>query len=367
MGHEVSVVTLHPKSVTITSELPGRTAASLVAEVRPQVGGIIRERLFKEGGEVEAGDILYQIDPSTYQASYDAASAVLQKSEAVVPSAQAKVERYENLVRQSAVSKQEVDDAQSELLQAKADVASAKADVETAKINLDHTTVRAPISGRIGVSTVTVGALVTANQETALTTIRTLDPINVDVTQSSTNLLKLRRAVTDGRISTSGEDVAVKLKLEDGTIYGRVGKLEFMDSVIDQATGTFTVRAEFANPDRLLLPGMYVRGILEEGVSEGSYLVPQRAVSHGRSGEATALFVDADGKAERRTLTVERSVGNNWLVDGGVSDGDRLVVEGGASVEDGQSVKVTEVRIDDVTGVVEPVPGEAVSPQSGAG
>ncbi|MBK1624305.1 efflux RND transporter periplasmic adaptor subunit [Afifella marina DSM 2698] len=350
---QVSVIVLHPGSTTITAELPGRVAASLVAEVRPQVGGIIRARGFDEGSEVKEGDVLYEIDSASYKATYDVAAAALQKAEAKVPSAKAKVERYEGLVAQNAVSKQDVDDARSDLLQAQADVASAKADLESARINLDHTKVKAPISGRISASAVTVGALVTADQETALTTIRTLDPINIDVTQSSTNLLRLRRAVEEGRIKTSGKNVAVKLKLDDGSTYAQDGTLEFMESVIDETTGTFTVRAVFPNPDRLLLPGMYVRGILEEGVSEGSFLVPQRAVTHNPDGEAVAFFVEADGKVDQRVLSVQRSVGSNWLVDGGVSDGDRLIVEGAQSVKDGDSVRATEVSIDEETGEVQ--------------
>lgn len=350
---QVSVIALHPGSTTITAELPGRVAASLVAEVRPQVGGIIRARAFEEGSEVKEGDVLYEIDSASYQAAYDVAAAALQKAEAKVPSAKAKVERYEGLVAQNAVSKQDVDDARSDLLQAQADVASAKADLESARINLDHTKVKAPISGRISASAVTVGALVTADQETPLTTIRTLDPINIDVTQSSTNLLRLRRAVDEGRIKTSGENVAVRLKLDDGSTYAQDGALEFMESVIDETTGTFTVRAVFPNPDRLLLPGMYVRGILQEGVAEGSFLVPQRAVTHNPDGEAVAFFVDADGKVDQRVLSVQRSIGRNWLVDGGVSDGDRLIVEGAQSVKDGDSVRATEVTLDEETGEVQ--------------
>ncbi|WP_307155749.1 efflux RND transporter periplasmic adaptor subunit [Rhodopseudomonas julia] len=350
---QVSVIALHPGSTTITAELPGRVAASLVAEVRPQVGGIIRARAFEEGSEVKEGDVLYEIDSASYQAAYDVAAAALQKAEAKVPSAQAKVERYEGLVAQNAVSKQDVDDARSDLLQAQADVASAKADLESARINLDHTKVKAPISGRISASAITVGALVTADQETALTTIRTLDPINIDVTQSSTNLLRLRRAVDEGRIKTSGKNVAVRLKLDDGSTYAQDGTLEFMESVIDETTGTFTVRAIFPNPERVLLPGMYVRGILQEGISEGSFLVPQRAVTHNPDGEAVAFFVDADGKVDQRVLSVQRSIGKDWLVDGGVSDGDRLIVEGAQSVKDGESVRAIEVTIDEETGEVQ--------------
>jgi membrane fusion protein (multidrug efflux system) len=349
---EVSVVTLHPQSVAITAELPGRTAASLVAEVRPQVGGIIQKRLFEEGSEVKEGDPLYQIDPATYQASYDSAVAAEQKAEAAVPSAQAKVERYQGLIKQNAVSKQDLDDALASLAQAKADVASAKAAVETARINLDYTTIKAPISGRVDKSTLTPGALVTASQDTALTTIRTLDPINVDVTQSSTNLLNLREAIKEGRIKISGKNVSVKLKLENGTVYSHSGKLEFAESAVSETTGTFSLRAEFPNPDRLLLPGMYVRAVVEEGVAADSFLVPQRAVSRNTKGEPTALFVDKQGKVEERVLTVGQSVGNSWLVSSGVADGDRVIVEGSQTARVGQDVDAVEVVIDDTTGEV---------------
>ncbi|PTW60468.1 membrane fusion protein (multidrug efflux system) [Breoghania corrubedonensis] len=341
--YEVGVIKLEPQTVAITAELPGRTAASLVAEVRPQVGGIILKRLFKEGSEVQEGDVLYQIDPASYQATFDSAKAALQNAEAAVPSAQSKYDRYENLVKQDAVAKQDYDDALSSLLQAKAEVAAQKANVETARINLDYTKVKAAISGRVDASTVTVGALVTADQTSALTTIRTLDPINVDVIQSSTNLLRLERAVKEGRVKTSGDNVAVKLRLEDGSIYDMNGSLEFRESVIDETTGTFTVRLQFPNPDHLLLPGMYVRGIIEEGVAEGSFLVPQSLVEHTPEGAATAKFVNKDGKVDVRTLSVQRSVGNNWLVDGGISAGDLLIVEGTSKVAAGQEVKTRMV------------------------
>ena len=349
---EVSVVTLHPKSVVITTELPGRTTASLTAEVRPQVNGIIQTRLFKEGGEVKAGEALYQLDPASYQASYESAAATLQKADAAVPNAQAKVDRYQGLVKQNAVSKQDLDDANATLAQARADVASAKASIETARINLDYTKITAPISGWIDKSSLTPGALVTASQTTALTTIRTLDPINVDVTQSSTNLLNWRQAVREGRIKLGGPDVSVKLKLENGATYSHTGKLAFVESNVSQTTGTFTVRAEFPNPDRLLLPGMYVRAVIEEGVAQNSFLVPQRAVTHNAKGEATAMFVTQQGKVEQRVLTVDRSIGNGWLTSSGIQDGDRIIVEGTLLVRPGQAVTGIEVTIDDSTGEI---------------
>ncbi|PIT00997.1 hemolysin D [Bradyrhizobium nitroreducens] len=349
---EVRVVTLHPRTVAITAELPGRVVASLVAEVRPQVVGIILKRLFQEGGEVAEGTPLYQIDPAPYQAAHDNAVAALQKAESSVPSAQAKVDRYQGLARQNAVSKQDLDDAVAVLAQARADVATAKANVATARINLDYTTIKAPIGGRTDKSSLTPGALVTAGQAIALTTVRTLDPIYVDVTQSSTNLLNLRQAIDAGRIKLSGQNVRVRLKLENGTIYPVTGRLEFAEANVNPATGTFTVRAAFPNPERLLLPGMYVRAIVEEGVAPNSFLVPQRAVTHNVKGEATALILGTKDKIEERVLTIGRSIGNSWLVTAGVGDGDRIVVEGLQFVRVGQQAKAAEVVIDDTTGEV---------------
>lgn len=349
---EVGVVTLHPQAVAITAELPGRVVASLTAEVRPQVSGIIQKRLFTEGSEVAEGAPLYQIDSAPYQAAYDSAGAALQKAEASVPSAQAKVERYQGLVKQNAVSKQDLDNAVAALAQAKADVATAKANVETARINLDYATIKAPIGGRTDKSSLTPGALVTAGQTGVLTTIRTLDPIFVDVTQSSTNLLNLRQSIDAGRVKIAGSNVAVKLKLENGTIYPLTGKLEFSEANVSTSTGTFTVRAIFPNPRRLLLPGMYVRAIVEEGVAPDSFLVPQRAVTRNTKGEATAMFLDRNGKVEERVLSIGRSVGNNWLVGFGIVDGDRVIVEGIQFVRVGQQAKGAEVVIDETTGEI---------------
>lgn len=347
---DVNAMALHPQSVAITAELPGRTSAFLTADVRPQVGGIIRNRNFKEGSEVKQGDILYEIDPAPYQAAYDSAAAALQKAQGALPSAQAKLDRYKGLSQQNAVSQQDFDDANATLLQDQADVASAKAAVETARINLDYTKIRAPIDGRVDASTVTVGALVTADQTTALTTINKLDPMNVDVTQSSTNLLKFRHAIDDGSLKTSGENVAVHLTLEDGSIYKQIGKFQFANATVAETVGTISVRVIFSNPDRTLLPGMYVRANIEEGVAPNSFLVPQRAVTRNTKGEPTAMFVTADGKVQARTLSVQRSIGNSWLVNQGLQDGDRIIVEGGQRVKDGQEVNVSMVTIDDATG-----------------
>lgn len=349
---EVSAMALHPQSVAITAELPGRTSAYLVAEVRPQVGGIIRSRNFKEGSEVKEGDVLYEIDPASYQASYDSAVAALQKAEGALPSAQSKVDRYKSLTAQDAVSKQNLDDAVSTLAQANADIASAKAALETARINLNYTKMRAPIAGRVDASAVTVGALVTADQTTALTTIRQLDPINVDVTQSSTNLLEFRRAIAEGRLKTSGDNVSVHLTLEDNSQYKETGKLEFAEAAVAETVGTITVRAVFPNPDRVLLPGMYVRATLQEGIAENSFLVPQRAVTRNTKGEPIAMFVTADNKVQQRVLKVQRSIGNSWLVSEDIKDGERVIVEGSQRVRDGQEVNVSPVTIDDATGEV---------------
>lgn len=349
---EVSVVTLRSQSVAITTELPGRTVASLVAEVRPQVNGIIQARLFQEGSEVTAGDVLYQIDPASYQAAYDSAVAALQRAEASIPNAEAKVKRYEGLTRQNAVSKQELDDAVAALAQARADVAAAKASVGTARINLDHTKITAPISGRVDRSSLTPGALVTASQDTALTTIRKLDLINVDVAQSSTNLVNLRQAIEVGRIRLSGANVNVRLKLDNGTVYPHPGKIEFFEANVDLTTGTFVLRAEFPNPDRLLLSGMYVRALVEEGIAQNSFAVPQRGVTRNARGEPTALVVNAEGKVEERRLVVGSNVGNAWLVHSGLGDGDRVIVEGSQFVRIGQQVSATEVTIDETTGAI---------------
>jgi membrane fusion protein, multidrug efflux system len=349
---EVGVLTLRPKPVTITTELPGRTSAHLTAEVRPQVNGIIKDRLFKEGSEVGAEAVLYRIDSSTYQASYDSAKAALQKAEAAVPSAQAKVDRYRNLNNQKAVSAQDLDDAMATLAQAVATVAAAKADVETTRINLAYAEIKAPIAGRIGKSSITVGSLVTANQTDALATIRRIDPINVDLTQSSLSHLKFRRALAEGRIANRGAAIPVRLILEDGRQYSAEGKLEFAEVKVDESTGTFTLRAEFPNPDGLLLPGMYVRAVIEEGVAKNAFLVPQRAVTRNAKGEAVALFVDKDGKVEQRELVARRGVGPNWLVDNGVADGDRVIVEGAIKAQPGQMARPFDVILDEASGAV---------------
>jgi len=362
---QVSVVSLHPQPVAITAELPGRVSANLIAEIRPQVSGIIKSRLFREGSEVKAGDVLYEIDSAPYQAALDSAVAARAKAEAAVANAQVRADRYRELLLRNAGSKQDADDAAATLGQALADVASAKASVETARINLAYTKVTAPIGGRIDKSALTQGALVTANQTAILTTIRKLDPINVDVTQSSTNLLKFRNDIASGRLKFTGPNVAVKLKLDTGDAYAQSGKLEFAEANVDETTGTFTVRAEFPNPERILLPGMFVRAVIQEGVAENNFLLPQRAVGRNTKGEATAKFVSAEGKVEERVLTTRRNIGNNWLVDSGVKDGERVIVEGGQLVRSGQTVTVNEVSVDEATGELKSANRRAELPADG--
>jgi len=363
---QVSVVTLHPQPVAITAELPGRVSASLIAEIRPQVNGIIKSRLFREGSEVKAGDVLYEIDPAPYQAALDSAVAAQHKAEAAVANAQVRADRYRELLQRNAGSKQDADDAAATLGQAQADVAAAKANVEAARINLAYTKVTAPIDGRVDKSALTQGALVTANQAAILTTIRKLDPINVDVTQSSTNLLKFRNDIASGRLKFTGPNVAVKLKLDTGDAYAQSGKLEFAEANINETTGTFSVRAEFPNPERLLLPGMFVRAEIQEGIAENNFLLPQRAVGRNTKGEATAKFVSAEGKVEERVLTTRRHIGNNWLVDSGVKDGERIIVEGGQLVRQGQSVTVNEVSVDEATGELKSANRRAELPAGGS-
>lgn len=349
---QVGIITLRRQAVVIIAELPGRVVAAQTAEVRPQVSGIIQRRLFSEGSEVAEGAPLYQLDPAPYKATYDGAVAALQKAAASLPSAQAKAERYQGLVKQSAVSKQDVDDANAVLAQAKADVETARVAVDAARINLDYTTIKAPIAGWTERSSLTVGALVTAGQPGLLTTIRSLDPILVDVVQSSSNLLNLRQAIDSGGLDGTGPHIAVKLKLENGKTYPLPGKLELSEANVSATTGTVILRAIFPNPQRLLLPGMYVRALVEEGVAPNGFLVPQRSIAYNAKGEAVAMFLDKDGVVEVRVLTVVRSVGHNWLIGSGVHDGDRVIVEGVQSVRPGQKAAGSEMVVDEPTGEI---------------
>ncbi|KMJ14632.1 efflux RND transporter periplasmic adaptor subunit [Serratia marcescens] len=340
---EVGVVTLRGQSVTLSSELTGRVNATMTSDVRPQVDGIIKQRLFTEGAEVKAGQVLYQIDPASYQASYDQAAAQLKNAQATVQSTRLKSQRYAALVKENGVSKQDADDAKAAYLQAVASVAQYQAALETARINLGYTQVRAPIAGRIGISSVTPGALVTAGQSDALTTIRALDPIYVDLTQSSAQLLKLRRqqaALQRGAVTP------VAIKLEDGTSYAHAGKLELTEVAVDEATGSVTLRAVFPNPEHELLPGMYIHATVDNGVDPKAILAPQQGITRNAKGEATALVVDEQNKVAQRTVSAERVLGSNWLIGSGLNEGDRLIVEGTSKVTIGAAVKPVAVSLD---------------------
>ena len=337
---EVVIIKLEPRREVYTTALAGRIASFQVAEVRPQVGGILQQRLFTEGADVKAGQALYQIDPATYEAALDSAQAALMKAEANVTPARLKAERFRELLAIKAVSKQEYDDAQAAFKQAEADVAVNRAAVKTARINLEYTKVRSPISGRIGKSAFTPGALVTANQAQALTSVRQLDPVYVDITQSSQDLLRLRAQFTNGELRSVAEEAPVRLKLENGAMYPHEGRLQFTDVSVDESTGMVSLRALFPNPEHILLPGMYVRAVITEGVDENALLVPQRALRRDPKGQASVLLVDGGGKAEVRLVDVGRTVGDSWQVLSGLNPGDLVIVEGGQNVRPGMSVKI---------------------------
>jgi membrane fusion protein, multidrug efflux system len=337
---EVGVVVLQGQRVAITTELPGRTSPYLMAEVRPQVNGIIQKRLFDEGTDVKAGDVLYQIDPAPYEASYANAKAALARAEANLPSIRSKVERYKELVEISAVSRQEYDDASAALRQAEAESQIAKAAVETARINLAYTRIVAPISGRVGRSNITVGALATAQQASPFTAIQQLDPIYVDATESSANLLLLKRNLAAGQLKGDDQGRAkVKLILEDGTPYSSEGVLKFSDVTVDQSTGSFILRMVFPNPKHILLPGMYVRAIIQDGIVDDAILAPQQGVSRDPKGNPVAMVINSAGKVEQRFLKIDRAIGNTWLVTEGLHSGDRLIVEGLQRIRPGASAK----------------------------
>ena len=337
---EVGTVTVNPEKVVLTTELPGRTSPYLVAEVRPQVNGLIRERAFEEGSNVKAGALLYQIDPAPYQAAYEQAKATLAMAEANVPAARLRAERLKGLVEIKATGRQNYDDALAALQQAEASVAAARAAEESARINLSYTPIRAPIPGRTGKSSVTVGALVTGYQPVPLVVIQQLDPIYVDVTQSSAEILRLRQSLASGRLKRSGDGWSrVKLLLEDGTPYPLAGKLKFRDVTVDPTTGSVTLRMVFPNPDNVLLPGMFVRAIVEEGVNEEAILVPQQGVTRDQKGDPYALVAGKDGKVEQRMLTLDRALGDRWLVTKGLAAEDRVIVDGLQRVRPGTEVK----------------------------
>lgn len=340
---QVDVWPVQTQSLSMEQTLAGRTAAQMVSEVRPQIGGIIQKRLFTEGQQVKAGEVLYQIDPASYQAALANAKAALAQAEAAVLSAKPKAERYERLAKLDAVSQQDLDEARASLRQNLAAVQAAQAQVQTAQINLDYTRIKAPIAGRIGTSSVTPGALVTANQDTALATIRQLDPLYVDVTQSSAQLLALQRQMRAGSLKAVEGQIPVQLQLEDGSHYDHVGTLEVVGDAVDPSTGNVSLRAVVPNPEGSLLPGMYVKAQLPMAVNQQAILVPQTVVVRNTKGEATVLVVGSDGKVEQRVIEVGSALGSQWVVNSGLQAGEQLVVAGGSTVRAGDTVVATQV------------------------
>lgn len=339
---EVTVTTVQEQEVILTSELPGRTTAYQTAEIRPQVGGIILKRAFAEGSEVKAGELLYQIDPAPYEVAVSRSQAALNKSKAELEPARLKAKRYAELIRTQAVSQQDYDEVKAALGLAEANVASAQAELEAARIDLQRTKVMAPISGRIGRSSITPGALVTANQAQSLATIQQLDPIYVDLTQSNVELLRLRRAIQSGNIqSVPVTKAKASLSLEDGSIYPLTGDLQLAEANVDQDTGTVTIRALFPNPDRELLPGMYVRATIEEGVLAKALLIPQQVVSHNAQGQAQTLVIGSDNILELRILELDRALGGNWIVSQGLQPNDQVVMDNLQKIRPGMAVRVT--------------------------
>lgn len=334
----VGYVVASAQPVTLTTELPGRTAAFETSDVRPQVNGLITQRLFVEGDMVRQGQPLYRIDPSPYQAQVASARAALTRAQASIASSAALARRYGELVKINAIARQEYENAQTSAAQARADVAAQQAALRTAQIDLARTTIRAPITGRIGRSVFTTGALVSAAQTGALTTIQRLDPIYVDIQEPSSELLKLRQQIMSGQLTRDGH-APVKLKLEDGSDYGPQGTLRFADVTVDPTTGSQVIRALFPNPNGLLLPGMFVRASLVEGTQSNAFLVPQRAVSRDEKGQATVMVIGAGNKVEGRTLQTGRSVGENWIVTSGLKAGDKIIVEGGMMLRPGMPVQ----------------------------
>jgi len=351
---EVAFVTVQPEPIVLTTELPGRTAAFLVAEIRPQVNGLILKRPFLEGAFVNAGDLLYQIDPAPYQAAFDQAKAALATAEAELvvaeanlPALRARAERFQELAAIHAVGQQDSDDANAALRQAEAAIAARKAAVEmsrtaveSARINLSYSPITAPISGRIGKSNVTVGAMVTAYQPIPLAVIQQMDPIYVDVTQATAELQRLRRKLENGTLKLNGRSQSrVRLLLEDGSAYPQAGTLKFRDVTVDPTTGSVTLRMVFPNPEQVLLPGMFVRAVVEEGTNEQALLVPQQGVSRDPKGSPVAWVVNTADKVEQRMLELDRPIGDRWLVTSGLAAGDRLIVEGLQKVRPGDPVR----------------------------
>jgi membrane fusion protein (multidrug efflux system) len=352
----VGVVTMQPERQIVTSELPGRTSAFLTAEIRPQVGGIVEQRPFIEGAQVKTGQLLYQLDNASYLAAQANAQAMLTRSKAAMGAAKSNANRNTELVKINAISQQLADDTQALLLLATSDVAVAKAALETARINLAYTRIVAPITGRITTSSVTPGALVTANQTAALTTVLQLDPLYVDITQSSTELLQLKTDMARGLIKGSEQAEAnITLILEDGSTYAQKGKLKFSGVNVNTGTGTVTLRAVVPNPNGLLMPGMYVRARLEAGVTEQAILTPQQSVTREASGKATVLVVGSDNKVERRVIEIDKAVGNRWLVTQGLTQGELVIVDGLQRITAGDTVKPLVLTLAQLAGeTVEP-------------
>jgi membrane fusion protein (multidrug efflux system) len=341
---QVSYVTITPQSVELTTELPARTSAYLVSEVKPQVNGIIEKRFFEEGAEVEEGDILYKIDDAPFKASLKAARASLDKAKAGLPPIQSREARYKRLLKGKAISQQEYDDVKSQLDQILAEIRFLEAQADNAEINLGYTDVKAPISGRIGKSNVTVGALVTAYQQIPLTTIHKFDPIYVDAVQSTAEMLQLRQNISSKTIKRNEDENKVKIVLENGHEYPLEGVFKFRDVTVDPSTGSSTLRIIVPNPSRILLPGMYVRAVLQEGIAENAILVPQQSVARTPKGEPIAYIVNKDNKIEQRFLTINRAIGSNWLVTKGLEKDDKVVVEGLLNIRPGASVNPSEFK-----------------------
>ncbi|WP_298189556.1 efflux RND transporter periplasmic adaptor subunit [uncultured Pseudomonas sp.] len=335
---EVAVISMAPQAQTLTSELPGRTKAWMSAQIRPQVSGIVKERLFTEGSVVKAGEALYKLDPAPYQATYAQSKASAAEAKATLSSARLKASRYSELVKIDAISRQDNEDAQASLQSADAAYQAAQASVASARIDLNYTTITSPIAGRIEASSVTAGALVTASQDSVLTTVQQIDSLYVDITQSSAEVLRLKRELAAGTLVGADKDgVKIDLLLEDGSQYAHAGRLQFSGASVSESTGSVTLRAVVPNPDSLLLPGMYVRAVLTEAIDPHALLVPQRAVTRSHSG-ATSVLVVVDGKVEQRLISIDRNVGNQWWVTAGLAAGDEVIVEGGQKVKIGDTV-----------------------------
>ncbi|MGQ2999359.1 efflux RND transporter periplasmic adaptor subunit [Variovorax sp.] len=357
---EVGTVTLKHETLALSTELPGRTAAPVIAEIRPQVGGILKERLFTEGSQVKAGQVLYQLDPASLQAAHASAQASVRKAESALATSRTVARRNAELVKIDAISRQVFDETQAAEQQAEADLGVARAAEQTARIQLGYTRITSPISGWAELSSVTPGALVTANQATAMTTVQQLDPIHVHVTQSSSELLRLKRELASGRLQRASDaEARIQLVLEDGSKYPHPGRLTFSGVTVDAGTGSVTLRAVVPNPDRLLMPGMYVRAVLQEGVNAAALLVPQQAVTRAPDGSASALVIDAENKVAKRPIQVGRAIGTRWQVLDGLAPGDRVMTEGSQRVKVGDKVKVVDLGARAAAGPVAAVAPDA--------